>query len=215
MPRPVGGVVHFLNSFFVATVVTAIRLLTSALAGYVFAKFRFPGNRIIFLMILSVMMIPGPVFLLPTYQIVRYLGMLNSYWALIVPSLYTPFGIFLMRQYMHSIPTDLVDAARIDGCSEYRIFFQIVLPLCGPVIAALGIFEFMWNWDNLLWPLVVLNKRKLYTLPIGLALFSNHRGSDYALIMAGSTIAVIPVIIVYLIFQRWFIQGIALTGMKS
>jgi multiple sugar transport system permease protein len=205
----------FINSLFQASVVTTIVLITSSLTGYVLAKFRFPGRELLFIALLSTMMIPWPVFLLPQYIVVVWLQLINTYWALLLPGLYSSFGIFLFRQFMHSIPNDLLDAARIDGAGEHRIFWRIVLPLCGPPLAALGIFTFMWNWDSLLWPLIVLNDDNLYTLPIGLALASNLYWTDYGLVMAGSTISVIPVVIVYLLFQRWFVEGIALTGIKG
>jgi multiple sugar transport system permease protein len=136
-------------------------------------------------------------------------------WALIIPGIYSSFGIFLMRQFMHSIPDELLDAARIDGASEPGIFVRIVLPLTGPALAALGIFTFMWNWDSFIWPLVVLSSQKLYTLPLGLATFTNQYWTDYAAVNAGAFISVIPVLIVFLLLQRYFIQGIALTGLKA
>ncbi|MDW8099793.1 MAG: carbohydrate ABC transporter permease [Anaerolineae bacterium] len=206
---------YFANSLFQATTVTVVVLLTSAFVGYVLAKFEFWGRDVLFLMILSTMMVPWPVLLIPQYLIVVKLKIINSMWALIAPAIYSSFGIFLMRQFMHSIPDELLDAARIDGASELKIFVRIVFPLTGPALAALGIFTFMWNWDSFIWPLVVISTQKLYTLPLGLATFTNQYWTDYAAVNAGAFISVIPVLIVFLLLQRYFIEGIALTGMKA
>ncbi len=207
--------VLFANSIIQAVAATALSLVTSCLAGYVLAKFEFPGRDLIFISILSTMMIPWPVFLLPQYVVIARLKLLDTRTALILPAIYSSFGIFLLRQYMHTVPGELLDAARIDGAGEQRIFWRIVFPLCQPALAALGIFTFLWNWDNLLWPLIVLSKENLYTLPLGMALAVNRFWTEYGVVMAGATISVVPVLIVYLTFQRSFVEGIALTGMKA
>ncbi|OQA46161.1 MAG: L-arabinose transport system permease protein AraQ [Chloroflexi bacterium ADurb.Bin325] len=206
---------YFANSLLTATVATVAVLLTSALVGFVLAKYRFRGQNLLFVMVLATMMIPWPVLLIPQYLIAVELKLLNTYWALILPSLYSSFGIFMMRQFMHSIPNELLDAARIDGASEPHIFARLVLPLATPVLAALAIFHFMWHWDSLIWPLVVINTRNMYTLPLGLATFTNQYWTDYAAVNAGATVSVIPVLIVYVVLQRQFIEGIAMTGMKA
>jgi ABC-type glycerol-3-phosphate transport system permease component len=144
-----------------------------------------------------------------------WLRLMNSYWALILPAVFNSFGIFLMRQYMHSVPNELLDAARIDGCSEPGIYWRVVLPLIGPALGALAIFEFLWHWDNFLWPLIVLNKQELFTLPLGLRQFSTEYYTDLAAVMAGTAIAVVPVLVVFVIFQRYIVAGIALTGLKA
>jgi len=205
----------FLNSLFVASVVTVTVLYTSALVGYVLAKYEFPGRDLIFLAVLSTMMVPWPVLLIPSYVMTVRFHIINSYWALIIPGLFSTFGIFLMRQYMHSIPIELIDAARIDGASEFYIFHRIVFPLCLPVAAALGIFTFMWNWDSFLWPLIVISREDLYTLPLGLAMFVGQWFTDYAGVMAGTAITVIPVVIVFLLLQRYIVEGITMTGLKA
>jgi ABC-type glycerol-3-phosphate transport system permease component len=205
----------FLNSLFVATTATACQLFTSALNGYVLAKYQFPGRNLMFIMILCTMMVPWPVLLIPQYLIALNLKILNTYWALILPALYSAFGIFLMRQYMHSIPDELLDAARIDGASEPAIFARIILPLTGPALAALGIFHFMWHWDSFIWPLIVINSESMYTLPLGLATFVGQYWTDYAAVNAGAFISVIPVVVVFLLLQRRFIEGIAMTGLKG
>lgn len=206
---------YFANSLLVSVIVTLVQLFTSAFVGYVLAKYRFTGRNVLFFTIIATMMIPWPVLLIPQYLIVLKLGFMNTYWALILPALYSSFGIFLLRQFMHSIPDELIDAARIDGASEPNIFIRIILPMCGPALAALGIFVFMWSWDSFVWPLVVINSESMYTLPLGLATFTNQYWTDYAAVNAGAFISVIPVLIVFLVLQRRFIEGIALTGMKG
>jgi ABC-type glycerol-3-phosphate transport system permease component len=207
--------IFFRNSVFVSVMITALTLLTSAATGYVFAKFDFRGRHLLFVVVLSMMMIPFNVSLIPLYKLMADLNWTNSYWALIVPAAYSPFGIFLMRQFMHSVPDDLLDAARIDGASEWRIFVRIVLPLSTAALGALGIFTFMWAWDDFLWPLVILDEPALYTLPLGLSQLRGRFGSDVASMAAGATASVVPVLVVYFLAQRRFIEGIALTGMKG
>jgi multiple sugar transport system permease protein len=218
----------FVNSAFVALTVTALQLFTSSLAAYTFAKRQFPGRDLLFIITLGTLMIPGQVTLIPNYVILKHIpffggndwlgvggsGWLDSYWGLIVPQAASAFGIFLMRQYMMSIPNDLLDAARIDGGSEFRIFAEIVMPLCRPALAALGIFTFTYQWDDFFWPLIIITSEELRTLPLGLALFVVKNRTAWDLLMAGSVIATLPVLIVFMVFQRHFIRGIAVTGMK-
>mgnify|MGYP000908158572 CR=1 FL=1 len=204
------------NSVIVAIAVTAGVLLTSALAGYIFAKFRFWGRDIMFLGILATMMIPFQVILIPVYIIVNDMRMLNTLWALIIPRLVSAYGIFLMRQFMLGIPTALIDAARIDGCTEFGIFAKIVLPLSKPALSALGIFTFMASWDDFLWPLLVLDDLPKRTLPLGLALFRQQFGMmDWNVIMAGTLVSILPVLLVFFAAQRNFIEGITLSGIKG
>lgn len=205
----------FRNSVFLSTSITLIQLFTSCLAGYVFGKFEFRGKEAIFIMILSSMMIPFQVVMIPTYLLMVAFKWVDSYKAIIIPGLFTSFGIFLMRQYMYNIPNDLIDAAKIDGCSDWGTFYRVVVPLSKPALAALGIFTFLGNWDAFLWPLIVINKESLFTLPLGIAMLSNQWWTEYGMVMAGSTIAVIPVLLVFLLLQQRFIEGITLTGLKS
>ena len=219
---------YFLNSAYIALAVTALQLFTSSLAAYTFAKRRFPGRDALFMIALGTMMIPGQVTLIPNYVILKRIpwfggnnafgnggsGWLDSYWGLIVPQAASAFGIFLLRQYMKSIPDDLLDAARVDGASEFRIYAQVVMPLCRPALAALGIFTFSYVWDDFFWPLIIVSSEELRTLPLGLALFVVKNRTAWDLLMAGSVITTIPVLIVFLMFQRHFIRGIAVTGMK-
>jgi ABC-type glycerol-3-phosphate transport system permease component len=207
--------VFFRNSVFVAGVVTLLILLTSSMAGYVFAKFDFRGRSLLFWLTLSMMMIPSSVTLIPLYGMMVAFKWTNSYWALIVPVIFSPFGIFLMRQAMHNIPNELIDAARIDGASEFGIFFKIILPLSTSALAALAIFTFVAQWDSFMWPLVIINDSDLYTLPLGLAQFRGRVGIDMGGVTAGSMVAVVPVLIIYFIAQKRFVEGIALTGLKG
>ncbi|NPV53618.1 MAG: carbohydrate ABC transporter permease [Firmicutes bacterium] len=204
------------NSLIVATTITLGTLFTSSLAGYIFGKFDFWGRNILFLGILATMMVPFEVILIPVYIIVRDLGMLNSLTALIIPRLVSAYGIFLMRQFMMGIPTALVDAARIDGCSEFGIYSRIVLPLSKPALSALGIFIFMFSWDDFLWPVLVIDDMAKRTLPLGLALFRQTFGTlDWNVIMAGTLLSILPVLIVFFAAQKNFIEGITLSGLKG
>jgi multiple sugar transport system permease protein len=202
------------NSMVVATAVTAGVLLTSSLAGYVFAKFEFPGKRWLFLIVLSTMMIPFPVLLIPTYLIVDRLELLNTLWALIIPGMISAFGIFLMRQFIAGIPNDLIEAARIDGASEWSIYARVILPLVRPALAALGVFAFLASWNDYLWPLVAIDELDKSTLPLALAFFNSSHSTRYDLIMAAAALAVVPVAIVFLIFQRHIVKALVLAGMR-
>ena len=205
----------FLNSMLVATIVTVATMYTSAIIGYVFAKFNFKLKEPIFLTILATMMIPWPVTMVPIYQICLKLGLINNFGGIIVPYLFSTFGIFMIRQFMHTIPTDLLDAARIDGASELQVFHSIVVPNSMAAISALGIFTFLWNWDNFLWPLIVLMDEKLYTLPLGIAMFAGRWWTQYGPVLAGATVSVVPVLIIFLIFQENITEGITMTGLKG
>jgi ABC-type glycerol-3-phosphate transport system permease component len=205
----------FRNSLIVTVSQTAGVLLLSAMAGYVFAKFRFPSRDTLFWVVLAMLMIPPNFLIVPLYDLVVGLGWTNSFTALIVPGLFYPLGIFLMRQSMGNVPDELLDAARIDGASEFVIFFRVMLPLTTAALAALGIFHFIGEWDNLLWPLVVIDDPELFTIPLGLAQFRGRFGTAIGPVAAGAMVAVLPVIVVYLFAQRQFIEGIAQTGLKG
>ena len=205
----------FRNSLFVASAITILTLLVSSMAVYVFAKLPFPGRDRLFWVVLSMMMIPFTVSIIPSFALMDRLGWIDSYLALIVPIVFNPFGIFLMRQFMMALPADLLDAARMDGASEFRVFFQIAIPLSQAALAALGILTFLAQWDNFLWPLVILNDPDKYTVPIGLAQFRGRMGTDVGPTAAGSILAVLPVLIIYIFAQRKFVEGIALTGLKG
>ncbi len=202
------------NSMVVAVAVTTMNLLTSSLGGYIFANFDFPLKQPLFILILITLMIPFPVLLIPNYIIANRLGVLNSLWALILPGMVSAFGIFLMRQFAAGIPRDLIEAARLDGASEWSIFARIVAPLMRPALAALGVFTFLASWNDYLWPLVAINDLDKSTIPLALAFFNDFRASRYDLIMAAATMAVIPVLVVFLIFQRQIVKALVLAGMR-
>ena len=204
----------FRNSLVVAIAVTAMGLLTSSLGGYIFAKFEFPRKQPLFILILMTMMVPFPVLLIPNYIIANRLGVLNSLWALILPGMVSAFGIFLMRQFTAGIPRDLIEAARLDGASEWAIFARIIVPLMRPALAALGVFTFLASWNDYLWPLVAINDLDKSTLPLALTFFNNHHAHRYDLVMAAATMAVIPVLVVFLIFQRQIVKALVLAGMR-
>jgi len=206
----------FFNSAFVAVVVTLANLLFCSMAGYALAKLHFAGKRGIFGLVVATLMVPGSVTLVPLFVLMSKLGLINSYAAVILPFAAGAFGVFLMRQFMIGLPDELLDAARIDGASEWRIFRSIVIPLVKPALAALGIFQFLASWNNFLWPLVALTDESKYTLPVALATFAiGQNKADFGLLMAGSVALVFPVIAVFLILQRQFTQSIAMTGLKG
>ena len=205
----------FFNSAVVAIAITLGNLVFCSMLGYALAKLNFPGKRVIFALVLGTLMVPGLVTLVPLFVLVSNLGMVNSLPGLIFPFLAGPFGVFLMRQFIQSLPDELIQAARIDGAGEWRIFLSIILPLCKPALATLGILTFLTSWNNFLWPLVVAQSEEKYTLPVALAIYSRgENSSNYGLLMAGSVAIIIPVLAVFLILQRHFVQGIAMTGIK-
>ncbi len=205
----------FFNSVYISVVVTIGILLFDSMAGYVLAKKKFPGRDVIFWLIISTMMIPGQVTLVPMFIMVRELGLMDTHWALIFPDLSMVFGVFLMRQFMFSIPDELIEAAKIDGASEWKTYWKVVLPLARPGLAALGIFTFMNVWNSFLWPIIVLNTAELYTLPVGLKTLQDANLADFKLLMSGAAIAAIPMIIIFIIFQRHFVKGLTLGGVKE
>ncbi len=206
---------YFVNSAIVAVVVTAGNLLFCSMLGYALAMLNFPGKRVLLLLVLGTLMIPGVVTFVPLFVLVANAGLIDSLPGLFLPFLAAPFGVFLMRQFISGLPPDLLDAGRVDGASELGIFGRIILPLCGPALATLGILTFLGSWNNFLWPLVVAQTEKTYTLPVALALYSTGQNStQYGLLLAGACVVVLPLLIVFLVFQRHFIEGIATTGIK-
>ena len=205
----------FRNSVVVAVSVTALILFTSSLAGYVFAKFRFPGRDLLFTLLLGTLMVPFPVVLIPIYLIVNNLHLLNTLFALIVPSTVSAFGIFLMRQFIAAIPDDLIDAARLDGASEFGIYWRLIRPQLGPAMGALGIFTFLASWNDYLWPLIAINDQDKMTLPLALAFFNSSHATRYDLVMAAAVLIVLPVIAAFLFFQRQFINALVMSGIKG
>ncbi len=205
----------FFNSAFVALVITVGNLIFCSMLGYALAKLHFPGKRIIFALVLGTLMVPGVVTFVPLFVLVSNLGMVNSFPGLIFPFLAGPFGVFLMRQFFLSLPDELIHAARVDGAGEFRIFWSIMLPLCKPALATLGILTFLASWNNFLWPLVVAQSEDKYTLPVALSIYAiGENKSDYGLLMAGSVAIIVPVLVVFLVLQKHFVRGIAMTGIK-
>ncbi len=206
---------YFLNSTLVAVSVTVGNVIFCSMVGYALAKLTFRGKKLVFGLVMGTLLLPGMVTFVPLFVLVANLGLVDSYPGLILPFLVTPFGVFLMRQFIVGLPDDLLDAGRVDGASELRIFRQIILPLCGPALGTLGILTFLGSWNSFLWPLVVAQTQDYYTLPVALALFSTGQNViNYGLLLAGATVVVMPIVIVFLILQRRFIEGIATTGIK-
>ncbi|GGL98208.1 carbohydrate ABC transporter permease [Nakamurella endophytica] len=205
---------YFLNSTVIAAITVVSVLVTSSLAGYAFAKFTFPGRNVLFVLVLATLMIPFQVRVIPLYVLAGDLHLLNTYAGMVLPSLVDAFGIFLMRQFLTAVPSELIEVARVDGAGELRIFFRIVLPLAKPALSALAIFTLVSSWESFLWPLLVASSPDMYTLPLGLAQFAGRYLSRTDLQMAASTLTVIPLLVAFLIMQRRFIEGLATTGFK-
>ena len=206
---------YFKNSVFVTTMATLLTLTINSMAAFAFAKYNFRGKNGLFILTLSMIMIPLQVILIPIYLVISSLGMVNTYWGLIIPAAATPTGVFIIRQYMLTIPDELLEAARIDGAGEFRIFLRIVLPLARPALAVVAIFSVMWRWNDFLWPLIVAQDQKYYTVPVALAVLNGELAVPYNLVLAMSVLSIIPVLIMFIFLQRQIIQGIAQTGMKG
>lgn len=206
---------YIMNSALIAGAVTLISLVVNSMAGYAFAKLSFPGRERVFRGLVATLVVPGQVTMLPLFMLLKYLGLINSYWGVIVPGMASVFGIFLFRQYALSIPDSLLDAARIDGAGEWRIYRSIVLPLCKPILLTLAVFTFMGTWNDFMWPLVVLTDSRLHTLPVALANLSGEHVQDTELMMAGALLTVLPVIVLYALLQRYYIEGIMVGSIKG
>ncbi|HLA62783.1 MAG TPA: carbohydrate ABC transporter permease [Rhodothermales bacterium] len=206
---------YFLNSTFLSLSVTAVSLFFNSLAGYSFARLRFPGRDRVFKVLLGALVIPAQVAMLPLFLLMRELHLVNTFGGVIVPGLATIFGIFLVRQFALSIPESLLEAARLDGASEFQIYRLIVLPLLLPILVTLALFTFMGTWNDFMWPLIVLTDDRLYTLPVAVASLSRERVQDVELMMAGSVVTVLPVLAVFLALQRYYIRGIMMGGVKG
>jgi multiple sugar transport system permease protein len=205
----------FGNSLLVALVTTLGQILTGSMAAYAFARMRFRGSNVLFLLYLATLMIPSQVTITPLFILMRYLGWINTYQSLVAPGLFTAFGTFLLRQFFLTIPRDLEDAAFIDGASHWTVFWRIILPLSKPALATLGVFAFMSSWNAYLWPLFVLNDVEMMTLPVGLATLHGRWLTEWNLVMAGAVITVLPMLAVYLLAQEYFVKGVVLSGIKG
>ncbi|MFD2261875.1 carbohydrate ABC transporter permease [Lacibacterium aquatile] len=202
------------NSIFVTVCATLITLLINSMAAYALSKYQFKGRTAVMMVILATLMVPLSVIMVPVYMVVRGLNLFDSLWGVILPTVATPTGVFLLRQYMLTIPDELIDAARMDKASEWQIFWRIVLPLAAPALAVLAIFSVMWRWNDFLWPLIVLSRQELYTLPVGLSAFSGELNVQWHYVLAMTMVTMIPVILVFVFLQRFVTTGIAGTGMK-
>jgi len=207
--------VFYRNSAIIAIANVIQVLFTSSLFGYIFAKFDFKGKKLLFWFILATMMIPSQITMIPGYLVLAKLGLINKLLGLILPSAIDAFGIFLFHQFALSLPNELLDAARVDGASEFQIYWRIVLPQLGPALATFGMLTFMFNWNAYLWPLIVLTEQKVRTLPIILTWYSTRMGNRYHLTMAASVLVIMPVLLVFTLVQRWIVEGITLTGINK
>ncbi len=205
----------FLNSVIVSVSITIVNVFSACMAAYVFAKIPFKGRELLFGIFLITMMIPGSVTLIPNYLILRNFHLLNSYLGLVLPSFFNIFGIFMLRQSMRQIPDDFIDAAVIDGASQWRIFFNVIIPLSRPMIATLFVITFMGAWNDYLWPLIVLTDKSKMTLPVALSMLNGQYSTEYNLLMAGALISIVPIIIVYAFAQRYFEEGLTAGGLKG
>jgi multiple sugar transport system permease protein len=206
---------YFFNTILVSTVTTFLALLVNSLAAYAFARLEFKGKHFLFIFLLTTLMIPFETAMVPLYLLINKFGWLNDYKSLIIPGIANMFSIFFLRQYFQTIPKDLEDAARIDGCSYVGTYFRIIIPLTVPALTAIAILTYLWNWNSFLWPLIVLSKREMYTLQLGIANLQGLYTTQYAAILAASVVASVPMIAIFLALQRYFIQGIVMSGLKG
>ena len=205
----------YLNSIIVGVVVTIGQVMTSSLAAYAFSRLQFPGRDKVFFAYLATMMIPGSVTMIPVFVLMRMFNWIDTYKALIVPAIFTAYGTFMLRQFFMTLPKDLEYAAKIDGCGFFRIYWTIILPLSKPALATLTVFTFMGNWGSFMWPLLVTNTMEMRTLPIGLQSFQTQYSTDWHLLMAGSTMMMLPIVIIFMFTQRYFVEGVKLSGIKG
>ncbi|MGX1900705.1 carbohydrate ABC transporter permease [Thermolongibacillus altinsuensis] len=204
----------YLKNTLIIVLCSFIGLFLNAMAGYGFAKFKFKGKEKLFYLVLATMMIPGQVTMIPVYLILNQMHLTNTMVGIVLPGLVGAFGIFLFRQFMSTIPDELLEAARLDGASEFRVFMQIVLPMCKPILAVQGILTFIAGWNSFLWPLIIANDESLYTLSVALSLLKGQYGGNFALQMAGSTFMVVPIIVVFIFFQKYIIESYTISGLK-
>ncbi|MCX6151200.1 MAG: carbohydrate ABC transporter permease [Ignavibacteriales bacterium] len=206
---------NLINSLFLSIIVTLISLFLNSMAGYAFAKYRFKGKDKLFSILLSSMIIPSQVTMLPLFLMLKYMGFINTYMAIIIPGLANIFGIFLIRQYAISVPDSLIEAARIDGATDFQIYRVVILPLLKPILVTLALFTFMGTWNDFLWPLIALTDNSMYTLPVALANLMGEHTKDPELMMAGSVITILPILIVFLVLQKSYIKGIMMGSVKG
>ena len=206
---------YFFNSVFVSVVAVLANLFFCSLAGFSLAKYRYPGRNVLFIMVIGTMMIPTQMIFIPLFLVIKFMRVLNTYGALILPGMVAPMGVFLMRQTILDLPQELIDCARIDGYPEWKIYLTIILPLIKPAMAAMSIFIFVWHWNAFLWPMIATSSRKMFVLQVGLSAFQDLYVNDYNLLMAGMVISIFPIVTLFLALQNQFIRGITFTGMKG
>lgn len=206
---------YFINSLIISLGVTFFSLVFNSMAGYAFAKIRFKFKEPIFRFLLSSMVIPGQVTMLPVFLLLKNMGLINTYFAIIIPGMASVFGIFLIRQYCYSIPDSFIEAAKIDGANDFQIYYKIIIPLCKPILVTLGILTFLGTWNDFMWPLIVMTDSSMYTLPVALANLMGEHVQDTELMMAGSAITILPVFILFIFLQKYYISGIMLGGVKE
>ncbi|WP_199621842.1 carbohydrate ABC transporter permease [Paenibacillus alkalitolerans] len=207
--------IYFLNSLKITVIVTIAQLLTSSMAGFVFARLRFRYRELLFGLYIATMMVPAQVTMIPNFIIMRYYNLVDTHWSLVLPALVSAFGTFLLRQFFLTIPASLEDAAKIDGCTPFGVYWRIFVPLSKPAVATLGVFVFMGTWNDFLAPLVYINTQSKMTLPLGLASMQGMYSTDWPVLMAGTVIAILPLIVIFLLAQDFFIKGVTLSGLKG
>ena len=205
----------FMNSIFIAVMVVSSVLLFDTLVGYTLCKMQFKGKQLVFILIMSTLMVPTEMLIIPWYLMSAQLKWLNTYWSVMFPGLITAFGIFMMRQFFEGVPDELLEAARIDGLNELGIYARIALPLVMPAVSALAIFTFLGNWNAFLWPVIIVSNKELVTLPVGLAMFTTENNPEWERIMTAASLGTVPVLAVFMVFQRQIIEGINLSGLKA
>lgn len=205
----------FFNSTLVAVTVTISNCFFDSLVGYTLAKFQFRGRQFVFIAILSTLMIPTEMLVIPWYLMSSQLGWLDSYWGIMFPGMMTAFGTFLMKQFFETVPNDFIEAARVDGLNEFQIWWKVAMPLVTPALSALAIFTFLGNWTAFFWPLIVTTSKELYTLPVGLSSFAVEQSIQWEMIMTGAAIATLPTLLVFLVLQRYIVRGVMLAGLKG
>jgi multiple sugar transport system permease protein len=203
------------NSAVLATLVTVVSLFVNSLAGYAFAKYRFAGRDRIFRLLITSMVVPAQITMLPLFLMMNKLGLVNTYWGLVIPGMASIFGIFLIRQYALSIPDSLIEAARMDGATDFEIYWRVILPLCKPILVTLAIFTFMGTWNDFLWPLIIMTDDSMYTLPVALNNLMGEHTLDVELMMAGSVLTILPVMVVFVAMQKYYIDGIMMGSVKG
>lgn len=205
----------FFNSVIITALNTALTLVTCSMVGYGLAKYQFKGRNAVFVLVLFVMMVPVEIIMLPLYKMAVAFRMLNTYWGVVIPFAVSPFIVFFFRQFAMTIPKDYMDAGRIDGCSEYGIFFRIMVPLMAPAFGAMAILAALGSWNNFVWPLIVLRTNEMFTLPIGLSSLLTPYGNNYNILLSGSIVSVLPLLLLFIVFQRYFISGLTVGGLKG